>query len=113
VDQILMPLIQPMRLPAGTGWPDPARPAAMPAQHLKNAEREAPAVLFQPGRVHRPGPFEERQADQPAMMIHLGYAMSEPCGRRGVSGCTLAGGAVGVDAVCCDSPRTHTWSATD
>jgi hypothetical protein len=35
VDQILMPLIQPMRLPAGTGWPDPARPAAMPAQHLK------------------------------------------------------------------------------
>jgi hypothetical protein len=29
------------------------------------------------------------------------------------SGCTLAGGAVGVDAVCCDSPRTDTWSATD
>ena len=27
------------------------------------------------------------------------------------SGGTLAGGAVGVDAVCCDSPRTHTWSA--
>jgi hypothetical protein len=25
VDQILMPLIQPMRLPAGTGRPDPAR----------------------------------------------------------------------------------------
>jgi hypothetical protein len=28
VDQILMPLIQPMRLPADTGRPDPARPAA-------------------------------------------------------------------------------------
>jgi hypothetical protein len=56
VDQILMPLIQPMRLPAGTGRPDPARPAAYcPAQHLKDAEREAPAVVFQPGRVHRPG----------------------------------------------------------
>jgi hypothetical protein len=77
-----MPLIQPMRLPAGTGWPDPARPAAMPAQHLKNTEREAPAVLFHPGRVHRPGPFEERQADRSAM-THPAYAMSEPCGPRG------------------------------
>jgi hypothetical protein len=46
VDQILVPLIQPMRLPAGTGRPGPARPAAnCPAQQLKNAEREAPAVL--------------------------------------------------------------------
>jgi hypothetical protein len=69
VDQILVPLIQPMRLPAGTGRPGPARPAAhCPAQHLKNAEREAPAVLFQPGRVHRPGPSEEREADQSAMI---------------------------------------------
>jgi hypothetical protein len=28
VDQILMPLIQPMRLPAGTSQPDPPRPTA-------------------------------------------------------------------------------------
>jgi hypothetical protein len=80
VDQILVPLIQPTRLPAGTGRLDPARPAAhCPAQHLKNTEREAPIVLFQPGRVPRSGPFEERQADQSAM-IPLAYAMSEPCG---------------------------------
>ena len=47
------------------------------SQHLEDAEREAPAVLFQPGRVHRPGPFEEREADRSAM-IHLAYAVSEP-----------------------------------
>jgi hypothetical protein len=41
-------------------------------------------VLFQPGRVHRPGPFEERQADQSAM-IHLAYAVSEPRDPREVS----------------------------
>ena len=85
VDQILVPLVQPMRLLADTGRPDPARPAAhCPAQHLKNTEREAPIALFQPGRVHRSGPFEERQADQSAM-IYLVYAMSEPCGPWGVS----------------------------
>jgi hypothetical protein len=41
-------------------------------------------VLFQPGRVHRPGPFEEREADRSAM-IGLAHAVSEPCGPRGVS----------------------------
>ena len=59
-------------------------PAPRRSQHLEDAEREAPAVLFQPGRVHRPGPFEEREADQSAM-IHLAYAVSEPCGPREVS----------------------------
>lgn len=59
------------------------------SQHLEDAKREdakreAPTVLFQPGRVHRPGPFEEREADQSAM-IHLAYAVSEPCGPWGVS----------------------------
>jgi hypothetical protein len=81
VDQILVPLIQPMRPPAGTGRPDPARPRRIARRSIsQNAEREAPAVLFQPGRVHRPGPVEERQADQSAM-TRLAYAMSEPCGR--------------------------------
>jgi hypothetical protein len=59
-------------------------PAPRRSQHLEDAEREAPAVLFQPGRVHRPGPFEERQADQSAM-IHPAHAVSEPCGPREVS----------------------------
>ena len=58
-------------------------PAPRRSQHLEDAEREAPAVLFQPGRVHRPRPFEERQADQSAM-IHLAYAVSEPCDPREV-----------------------------
>ena len=53
-------------------------------QHLEDAEREAPTVLFQPDRVHRPGPFEEREANRSAM-IGLAYAMSEPCGPWGVS----------------------------
>ena len=33
---------------------------------------------FQPSRVHRPGPFEEREADRSAM-IGRAYAVSEPC----------------------------------
>ena len=32
-------------------------PAPRRSQHLEDAEREAPTVLFQPGRVHRPGTF--------------------------------------------------------
>lgn len=59
-------------------------PAPRRSQHLEDAEREAPAVLFQPGRVHRPGPFEEREADRSAM-IGLAYAVSEPCGPWEVS----------------------------
>jgi len=51
-------------------------------QRREDAEREAPTVLFQPGRVHRPGPFEERQADRSAV-IHLAHAMGEPCGPVG------------------------------
>jgi hypothetical protein len=54
------------------------------SQHLEDAEREAPTVLFQPDRVHQPGPFEEREADRSAM-IGLAYAVSEPCGPWGVS----------------------------
>jgi hypothetical protein len=41
-------------------------------------------VLFQPGRVHRPGSFEEREADQSAM-IRPAYAVSGPCGPWEVS----------------------------
>jgi hypothetical protein len=37
----------------------------MPAQHLKNAEREAPAVLFHPGRVHRRGPSKNGKLTDP------------------------------------------------
>ena len=33
-------------------------------QHLEDAEREETALLFQPLRMHRPGPVEERQAPQ-------------------------------------------------
>ena len=46
-------------------------PAPRRSQHLEDAEREAPAVLLQPGRGHRPGP--------------LAYAVSEPCGPWEVS----------------------------
>jgi hypothetical protein len=53
-------------------------PAPRRSQHFEDAEREARTVEFQPGRLHRPGPFEERHADQSAM-IQLAYAVSVPC----------------------------------
>jgi hypothetical protein len=69
----------------GEGDPESRHaPAPRRSQHLEDAEREAPTVLFQPDRVHRPGPFDEREADRSAM-IGLAYAVSEPCGPWGVS----------------------------
>ena len=76
-----------LRLPEKVGECDPGSrhaPAQRRSQQLEDAEREAPTVLIQPGRVYRPGPFEKRDADRSAM-IGLAHAVSEPCGPWGVS----------------------------
>src|SRR5438309_10506425 len=36
-------------------------------QYLENGRREAAALLFQPCRMHRPGPVKERQASRASM----------------------------------------------
>ena len=59
-------------------------PVPRRSQHLEDAEREAPTVLFQPGRVHRPDLSKNGKLDRSAM-IGLAYAVSELCGQWGVS----------------------------
>jgi Domain of unknown function (DUF1905) len=49
------------------------------SQPLQDAEREAPAALLQPPRVHPPRPFEGRQAGR-SLMSGLAYAVSELSG---------------------------------
>jgi hypothetical protein len=40
-------------------------PAQRGSQQLEDAEREAPTVLIQPGRVHRPGPSKNGKLIDP------------------------------------------------
>jgi hypothetical protein len=46
-------------------------PAAASQGHLEDAEREETALLFQPVRMHRPGPVEERQAPRASRLPPL------------------------------------------